>query len=185
MPKTPKTTREYNQCLFLCLILSSPLGTLKRPRASDPRLQNVSFREALGLTTSEADMDKFAETKKALREAIERHYDYNILYGDQSEVARATFETEVLYISAPESLRILIQLYRSPIQCLRYMQTSRRARRQTHMSFGISQILVGSSAIGNQHLAMRAKEMLMKQIIRGILQSSPFANALAVLARAK
>jgi hypothetical protein len=53
------------------------------------------------------------------------------------------------------------------------------------MSFGISQILVGSSAIGNQHLAMRAKEMLMKQIIRGILQSSPFANALAVLARAK
>jgi hypothetical protein len=93
MPKAPKAKREY-----LCTYCSRAM----KARSLDPRYVNVSFRIALGLSTSDADVQEFTRIKKALRELVERHYDYNLSEKEQKDDTREAFAAEVRRASVVE-----------------------------------------------------------------------------------
>jgi len=57
--------------------------------------ENASFREALGLSTSEADIQRFIEIKKTLRELIKHHYDPYLSHGEQPDAKRTAFAAQV------------------------------------------------------------------------------------------
>ena len=71
-------------------------------RSLNPRHVNVSFREALGLSTSDADVQEFTGLKRALRELVECHYDYNLLEKEQRDDTRKAFAAEVWWASVIE-----------------------------------------------------------------------------------
>ena len=58
-------------------------------------LQNTPFREALGLSTSDADIDTFINMKKTLRTLVESHYDLSLSDSEQSVATRVAFAAEV------------------------------------------------------------------------------------------
>jgi hypothetical protein len=83
-------------------MLVSDTSRAMKARSLDPRYVNVSFRIALGLSTSDADVQEFTRIKKALRELVERHYDYNLSEKEQKDDTREAFAAEVRRASVVE-----------------------------------------------------------------------------------
>jgi hypothetical protein len=104
MPKVPKSKRKSFVHLRFAFIHELKLASdtsraIRKARSLDPRHVNVAFREALGLSTSDADIHEFMGIKKALRELVERHYDYNISEKEQKDDTREAFAAEVRWTS--------------------------------------------------------------------------------------
>jgi len=80
---------------------------------------NAPFREALGLSTSDADLQTFAEIKKNIRDIVQAYYDFDLPDSEQTDVTRAAFAAEVLLGSSVEHIVAgLIHPHSSPRICL-------------------------------------------------------------------
>lgn len=63
------------------------------------RATNTTFREALGLSTSKADLDRFKLLREFLRAQVRKHFDYTVPYQSQRAKMMALFDAEVCYIA--------------------------------------------------------------------------------------
>jgi hypothetical protein len=92
--KLPKTL--VSLCYIQCLLMgSSRRSSTDVSKGTQRKHTNAPFREALGLSTSDADLQTFTEIKKNIRDIVQAYYDFDLPDSEQTDVTRAAFAAEV------------------------------------------------------------------------------------------
>lgn len=86
-------------CVFRFGLLKS-LFTISTDVERKRYMNNTTFREALGLSTSNMDLQMFKEIREFLRKQVRKHFDYNLGYQFQSVETLALFKAEVICTSS-------------------------------------------------------------------------------------